>query len=67
MTGVLLIDDHPMVLQGCRCVLQDAHVHDIHEASNAVAGYRAYRRCRPDMVIIDLAVFQRAKLTPHRG
>lgn len=56
MTGVLLIDDHPMVLQGCRCVLQDAHVHDIHEASNAVAGYRAYRRCRPDMVIIDLAL-----------
>ncbi len=56
MTRVLLIDDHPMVLQGCRCVLQDAHVPDIHEAGDAVAGYRAYRRCRPDMVVIDLAL-----------
>ncbi|WP_029009940.1 response regulator [Azospirillum halopraeferens] len=56
MTRVLLIDDHPMVLQGCRRVLLDADVDDVLEASNAVAGYRLYRRHRPEMAIIDLAL-----------
>ncbi|MGQ9369573.1 response regulator [Azospirillum sp. ST 5-10] len=56
MTRVLLIDDHPMVLQGCRRVLQDADFHDVLEASSAMAGYRLYRRHRPDLAIIDLAL-----------
>jgi two-component system, NarL family, invasion response regulator UvrY len=56
MTSVLIIDDHPIVLQGCRRVLQDAGVQTIMEAQDLVSGYRLYRRNHPDVVIIDLAM-----------
>ena len=56
MTSVLIIDDHPIVLQGCRRMLEDAGVTVVLEARDAVSGYRLYRRHRPDVVIIDLAM-----------
>lgn len=56
MTSVLLIDDHPIVLQGCRHLLEDAGVCDLMEAQTALAGYRLFRRRRPDVVIVDLAL-----------
>ena len=56
MTSVLIIDDHPIVLQGCRRMLEDAGVTVVLEARDVVSGYRLYRRHRPDMVIIDLAM-----------
>jgi DNA-binding NarL/FixJ family response regulator len=56
MTSVLIIDDHPIVLQGCRRVLLDAGVATVLEARDIVSGYRLYRRHRPDVVIIDLSL-----------
>lgn len=56
MTSVLIIDDHPIVLQGCRRMLEDAGVTIVLEARDAASGYRLYRRHRPDVVIIDLAM-----------
>jgi DNA-binding NarL/FixJ family response regulator len=56
MTSVLIIDDHPIVLQGCRRVLLDAGVETVLEARDIVAGYRLYRRHRPDVVIVDLSL-----------
>lgn len=56
MTSVLIIDDHPIVLQGCRRVLQDAGVETVLDARDLVSGYRLYRRHRPDVVIVDLAL-----------
>src|SRR5437773_11802821 len=56
MTSVLIIDDHPIVLQGCRRMLEDAGVETVLEARDAVSGYRLYRRHRPDVVIVDLAM-----------
>ena len=56
MTSVLIIDDHPIVLQGCRRMVEDAGVAVVLEARDAVSGYRLYRRHRPDVVIIDLAM-----------
>ncbi|WP_296580948.1 response regulator transcription factor [Xanthobacter sp.] len=56
MTSVLLIDDHPIVLQGCRHLLEDAGISDLMEAQTALAGYRLFRRKRPDVVIVDLAL-----------
>ena len=56
MTNVLVIDDHPIVLQGCRRMLEDAGVKSVLEARNAVTGYRLYRRHRPQVVIVDLAM-----------
>jgi len=56
MTRVLLIDDHPIILQGCRYLLEDAGICELLEASSALAGYRLFRRQRPDIVIVDLAL-----------
>jgi DNA-binding NarL/FixJ family response regulator len=56
MTSVLIVDDHPIVLQGCRRILEDAGVETVLDARDPVAGYRSYRRHRPDVVIIDLAM-----------
>jgi DNA-binding NarL/FixJ family response regulator len=56
MTSVLIIDDHPIVLQGCRRMLEDAGVATVLEARDAVSGYKLYRRHRPEVVIVDLAM-----------
>ena len=56
MTSVLIIDDHPIVLQGCRRILQDAGVETVLDARDVVSGYRLYRRHHPDVVIVDLAM-----------
>jgi two-component system, NarL family, invasion response regulator UvrY len=56
MTSVLIVDDHPIVLQGCRRILEDAGIAPVLAASDIVAGYRLYRRHSPDVVIVDLAI-----------
>jgi two-component system, NarL family, invasion response regulator UvrY len=56
MTAVLVIDDHPIVLQGCRRMLEDAGISNVLEARDAVSGYKLYRRHHPDVVIVDLAM-----------
>jgi two-component system, NarL family, invasion response regulator UvrY len=56
MTSVLIIDDHPVVLQGCRRMLEDAGIKTVLEARDATSGYRLYRRHHPDVVIVDLAM-----------
>jgi two-component system, NarL family, invasion response regulator UvrY len=56
MTSVLIIDDHPIVLQGCRRMLEDAGVKTVLEARDVTSGYRLYRRHHPDVVIVDLAM-----------
>lgn len=56
MRSVLVIDDHPIVLAGCRRILSDAGVCDIMEAQTLAAGYRLYRRQRPEIVVADLAM-----------
>ncbi|MGA0561304.1 response regulator transcription factor [Ancylobacter sp. VNQ12] len=56
MTTVLVIDDHPIVLQGCRRLLEDAGVGRVLEASTLLGGYRLFRREKPDVVIADLSL-----------
>ncbi len=56
MTLVLIVDDHPIVLQGCRRMLQDAGVAEVLEACDVVSGYRLYRRNRPEVMIVDLGM-----------
>jgi DNA-binding NarL/FixJ family response regulator len=56
MTSVLIIDDHPIVLQGCRRVLEDAGIEQVLAASDMVSGYRLYLRHRPDVAVVDLAI-----------
>jgi two-component system invasion response regulator UvrY len=56
VTTALIIDDHPIVLQGCRRILEDAGVKTVLEARDIASGYRMYRRHNPDVVIVDLAM-----------
>src|SRR2546421_5121108 len=57
--SVLIIDAHPIVLQGCRRMREDAGVEPVLEARAPAAGYRLYRRHHPDVVIVDLAMHGR--------
>ena len=56
MTTVLLIDDQPIVLEGCRRILEDARIGNVIQARNLVSGYRLYYRHDPDVIIIDLNI-----------
>jgi two-component system, NarL family, invasion response regulator UvrY len=56
VTSVLVIDDHPIVVQGCRHLLQEAGIATILEAGGAVTGYELFCREHPDVVIVDLAL-----------
>ena len=56
MTRVLVIDDHPVVLQGCRQLLEDAGVDVVLQTRSLADGLRLYRKHRPDLIIVDLEV-----------
>lgn len=53
--SVLIVDDHPILLQGCRRILEDIGIKAIFEARDVVAGYRLFRRHSPTMTIVDLS------------
>ena len=53
-TKVLIVDDHPVVLSGCRALFaSDASV-KIEEANDAKSGHRAYMSRKPDVTVIDI-------------
>ena len=56
MTSVLIVDDHPVVLQGCRRILEDAGITPVFEASDTATGYELFRNHRPDVGVIDLSM-----------
>ena len=56
MTSVLIVDDHPVVLQGCRRILEDAGFTTVIEASDTATGYELFRNHRPDVGVIDLSM-----------
>jgi two-component system, NarL family, invasion response regulator UvrY len=55
MTSVLIVDDHPFVIQGCRHLLEAVGVESILSANNSVTGYAVYQQNRPDVVVVDLS------------
>jgi two-component system, NarL family, invasion response regulator UvrY len=55
MTSVLIVDDHRVVLKGCRRILEDARIKTIFEASDTARGYELFRKHRPDVVVVDLS------------
>ncbi|AWB21415.1 DNA-binding response regulator [Methylobacterium currus] len=54
MTRVVVVDDHPIVLQGARRLLEDAGA-EVRGAACLPEAYRAILRHRPDVAVIDLA------------
>jgi len=56
MTQVLIVDDHPVVLQGCGRIFEDAGIENILLASSFSQAFRLYRQHKPDVVVVDLAI-----------
>jgi two-component system, NarL family, invasion response regulator UvrY len=56
MKCVLVIDDHPIVLQGCARLLEAKGAARVVLASSMAEGFRLYRSNRPDIIIADLTM-----------
>jgi DNA-binding NarL/FixJ family response regulator len=52
-TKVLIVDDHPVVLSGCRSLFASDNT-VIEEATDAKSGHRAYLARKPDVTVIDI-------------
>ena len=53
-TRILIVDDHPVVVSGCRSLFASDKSVRIDEAADAKAGHRAFVQKRPDVTIIDI-------------
>lgn len=51
---VLVVDDHPVVVTGCRALFASDHSVEIEEASDAKTGHQAYLQQHPDVTVVDL-------------
>jgi len=51
---VLIVDDHPIVVSGCRVLLESDPGVEVFDASDGEAGYSAYFDRMPDIAIVDL-------------
>jgi DNA-binding NarL/FixJ family response regulator len=54
MTGVAVIDDHPLYRQGLAVAIEAAPGMDLVVAARSVEDFDAYRGVRPDVVVLDL-------------
>ena len=45
---VLIVDDHPIVISGCRSILESDPSLEVFEASDGTAGYSGYFAGTPD-------------------
>src|ERR1700760_3431750 len=53
-TKVLIVDDHPVVISGCRSLFASDKSVRIEGAADARSGHRAYLSRRPDVTVIDI-------------
>jgi DNA-binding NarL/FixJ family response regulator len=53
-TKVLIVDDHPVILSGCRSLFASDNTVQIEEATDAKSGHRAYLARKPDVTVIDI-------------
>lgn len=51
---LLIVDDHPVVLSGCRSLFASDPSIKIDEAADAKTGHRAFTTKKPDVIIIDM-------------
>ena len=53
-TRILIVDDHPVVLSGCRALFAGDDSIRIDEAGDAKSGHRAFAQKKPDVTVIDI-------------
>jgi DNA-binding NarL/FixJ family response regulator len=51
---VLIVDDHPIIVSGCRALLETGPGVEVYEASDAKAGFAAFFARAPDVGVIDI-------------
>jgi DNA-binding NarL/FixJ family response regulator len=54
LTRILIVDDHPVVLSGCKALFAADSTIRIDEASDAKSGHRAFSQKKPDVTVIDI-------------
>jgi len=55
--SILLVDDHPIVRQGYRRVLENQHDFQVvAEAADAASAYAAFKAHSPDIVVMDISM-----------
>jgi DNA-binding NarL/FixJ family response regulator len=53
-TSILIVDDHPIVLSGCRSLFASDSTVTLYVASDARSGHRQYSSLKPDVTVIDI-------------
>ncbi len=53
---ILMIEDHPIVRDGCRLILNRRADFEVAEASTASEGVAANRQFRPDVIVLDIGL-----------
>ncbi len=51
---VLIVDDHPIVISGCRALLETDPRVEVLEAQDGASGFAAFFDHRPDVAVIDI-------------
>ena len=51
---VLIVDDHPIVISGCRALLETDPGVEVLEAEDGASGFAAFFDSRPDVAVIDI-------------
>jgi two-component system, NarL family, invasion response regulator UvrY len=51
---VLIVDDHPIIISGCRALLETDPSVELFEARDGATGFVAFFDCRPDVALIDI-------------
>jgi DNA-binding NarL/FixJ family response regulator len=56
LSGILVVDDHPVIARACGLVLEPVGIETIIPAYDAEAGYQAFVEHAPDLSVIDLSL-----------
>jgi two-component system, NarL family, invasion response regulator UvrY len=51
---VLIVDDHPIVISGCRALLETDGRVEVFEAKDGATGFAAFFERKPDVAVIDI-------------
>lgn len=53
---VLIVDDHPVIIAGCRSMFAAEENYEIIDAKDADSGFEAFVNYKPDLCIIDISL-----------
>lgn len=56
LSGILVVDDHPVIAKACGLVLEPIGVEKIVSAHDVDTGYQAFLEHEPDVSVIDLSL-----------